>query len=91
MSNKPKYNIRAKSKTTGDKLYLMAFWEGEKGNGGKFDQTVDRIVLKDGKVIKPDQIYLDLFVNDEQDQRPDPKQERQEQSQEKYPDDEIPF
>jgi len=69
MAGKPDFSVRAKSKASGTSAYIMAFWKGDKGIGGAFDRDVAKIVLKDGRVMTPDSVYLDLFINDEHDQR----------------------
>ena len=89
MAGKPDYNIRAKSKTTGNSIYVMAFWRGEKGIGGQFDREIAKIVLKDGRVLSPDSVYLDLFENNELNQE-QPKG-TDEHIQQAPPDSEIPF
>ena len=70
MAGKPDFSVRCKSKASGNSVYIMAFWRGEKGIGGAFDREVDRIILKNGQVIRPDSVYLDLFpARDEHDQQ----------------------
>ena len=88
MAGRPDYSVRAKSKTSGNSIYIMAFWIGDKGIGGSFDREVAKIVLKDGKVITPDSVYLDLFKNEEHNQEQPKGTDEHIQS---PPEDEVPF
>lgn len=88
MAQKPNYRVTAKSKTTGKFQDLAAFWIGEKGISGQLDRAVEKIVLTNGAVIKPDACWFNLQV-----EQTSPEQESggssSQQSQPEDPD--IPF
>lgn len=77
MAGKPNYRVVAKSKTTGKFQDLAAFWIGEKGISGQLDRAVEKIVLTNGAVIKPDGCYFNLQENNEQEQSGGSQQTRQ--------------
>ena len=90
--NKPAFNIQAKSKTSDNKINLLAFWENDNGMfGGKMASEVAKIVLADGKVITPDGVYFNLYDNREPEE---PKKEAEPTSTAAYEgdgSDDIPF
>jgi hypothetical protein len=64
---KPKFKVVLKSKNTGTSQGLVAIWESEDKPGlfsGKFENEIKQIILQDGTVINPDQVYVNLYVND---------------------------
>lgn len=68
MAGKPNYRVVAKSKTTGKFQDIAAFWIGEKGISGQLDKAVEKIVLTNGAVIKPDGCYFNLQENKDEQQ-----------------------
>ena len=67
MSKKPAFKIQAKSKTSENKIDLLAFWENDNGMfGGVMDKQVAKIVLSSGQVITPDGVYFNLYDNREE-------------------------
>lgn len=66
MAERPHYRVTAKSKATGKFQDIAAFWIGEKGISGQLDRAVEKIVLTNGAVIKPDTCYFNLQENKEQ-------------------------
>ena len=91
---KPDFNIRVKSKASGNTLYLAAFWKNEKGISGTLDRKVKKIVLDDNTIITPESIYLDLFVNEPKDEhdQSQPKAHKKVETHQAYEgDDDIPF
>jgi len=66
---KPNYRVVAKSKSSGKFQDLMAFWIGENGINGQLDKSVEKIVLTNGTVIKPDACWFNLQENKEQSQQ----------------------
>ncbi len=65
---KPKFKLVLKSKNTGNTQGLCAIWENEDRPGlysGKFEDEIQQIVLKDGKVVNFNQCWINLYVNDE--------------------------
>lgn len=65
MAGRPNYRVVAKSKTSGKYQDIAAFWIGEKGISGQLDKAVEKIVLTNGHVIKPDGCYFNLQENKE--------------------------
>lgn len=65
MAGKPNYRVVAKSKTSGKYQDIAAFWIGDKGISGQLDKAVEKIVLTNGAVIKPDGCYFNLQENKE--------------------------
>ena len=64
---KPDFKIQAKSKESGNKIDMLAFWKNDNGMyGGVMDKQVAKIVLANGQVIKPDGVYFNLFDNREE-------------------------
>ena len=63
MAGKPNYRVVAKSKATGKFQDIAAFWIGDKGISGQLDKAVEKIVLTNGMVIKPDGCYFNLQEN----------------------------
>ena len=64
---KPDFKIQAKSKESGNKIDMLAFWKNDNGMyGGMMDKQVAKIVLANGQVIKPDGVYFNLFDNREE-------------------------
>lgn len=66
MAGKPNYRVVAKSKTSGKYQDLAAFWISENGISGQLDRAVEKIVLTNGAVIKPDACWFNLQENKEQ-------------------------
>lgn len=66
MAGKPNYRVVAKSKTSGKYQDIAAFWIGDKGISGQLDKAVEKIVLTNGAVIKPDGCYFNLQENKEE-------------------------
>ena len=65
MGQKPNYRVVAKSKASGKYQDLAAFWIDEKGISGTLDRAVEKIVLTNGTVIKPDACWFNLQENKE--------------------------
>lgn len=65
MAGKPNYRVVAKSKTSGKYQDLAAFWISENGISGQLDRAVEKIVLTNGAVIKPDACWFNLQENKE--------------------------
>lgn len=87
MAGKPNYRVVAKSKASGKYQDLAAFWISEKGISGQLDKAVEKIVLTNGTVIKPDACWFNLQENkDEQQSGGSSSQQQQDPA-----DDEIPF
>ena len=66
---KPSYKVVLKSKNTGTSQGLVAIWESEDRPGlfsGKFENEIKQIILQDGTVINPDQVYINLYDNREE-------------------------
>jgi hypothetical protein len=66
---KPKFKVVLKSKNTMNTQGLCAIWENEDRPGlfsGKFEDEIKQIVLKDGKVVNFDQVWVNLYVNNEE-------------------------
>ena len=66
MAGRPNYRVVAKSKTSGKFQDIAAFWIGDKGISGQLDKSIEKIVLTNGTVIKPDTCYFNLQENKEQ-------------------------
>lgn len=66
MAGKPNYRVVAKSKASGKFQDLAAFWIGDKGISGQLDKSIEKIVLTNGTVIKPDSCYFNLQENKEE-------------------------
>jgi hypothetical protein len=66
MAQKPNYRVVAKSKASGKYQDLAAFWISENGISGQLDRAVEKIVLTNGTVIKPDACWFNLQENKEQ-------------------------
>ena len=65
MAGRPNYRVTAKSKATGKFQDIAAFWIGDKGISGQLDRAVEKIVLTNGAVIKPDACWFSLQENKE--------------------------
>lgn len=63
MAKRPNYRVVAKSKASGKFQDIAAFWIGDKGISGQLDKAVEKIVLTNGTVIKPDSCYFNLQEN----------------------------
>ncbi len=63
MGKRPNYRVVAKSKASGKFQDIAAFWIGDKGISGQLDKAVEKIVLTNGTVIKPDSCYFNLQEN----------------------------
>ena len=63
MAKRPNYRVVAKSKASGKFQDIAAFWIGDKGISGQLDKAVEKIVLTNGTVIKPDACYFNLQEN----------------------------
>ena len=63
---RPNYRVVAKSKASGKFQDIAAFWIGDKGISGQLDKDIEKIVLTNGAVIKPDTCYFNLQENKEQ-------------------------
>lgn len=63
MAGKPNYRVTAKSKATGKFQDIAAFWIGDKGISGQLDRAIEKIVLTNGNVIKPDTCWFNLQEN----------------------------
>lgn len=61
---KPKHIIAAKSTITGSSMIFAEFFDFESGVQGKLNESIDKIVLKDGRVIKPDGVFFSMVKND---------------------------
>jgi hypothetical protein len=66
MGQRPNYRVVAKSKASGKYQDIAAFWIGEKGINGQLDRSVEKIVLSNGAVIKPDSCWFNLQENREE-------------------------
>ena len=66
MASRPNYRVVAKSKTSGKFQDIAAFWIGDKGISGQLDKSIEKIVLTNGTVIKPDSCYFNLQENKEE-------------------------
>jgi hypothetical protein len=78
MAGKPNYRVVAKSKATGKFQDIAAFWIGDKGISGQLDKAVEKIVLTNGTVIKPDGCWFNLQENkDEQESGESSRQSQQ--------------
>jgi hypothetical protein len=89
MAGKPNYRVVAKSKASGKYQDIAAFWIGEKGISGQLDRAVEKIVLTNGAVIKPDGCYFNLQENKDTEQSGGSSSHQTQQS---APDeDDIPF
>lgn len=66
MGQRPNYRVVAKSKASGKFQDIAAFWVGERGISGQLDRSVEKIVLTNGAVIKPDACWFNLQENKEQ-------------------------
>jgi len=66
MAGRPNYRVVAKSKTSGKFQDIAAFWIGDKGISGQLDKAIEKIVLTNGTVIKPDTCYFNLQENKEE-------------------------
>lgn len=60
MAKKPNYRVTAKSKATGKFQDIAAFWIGDRGISGQLDKSVEKIVLSNGAVIRPDSCWFNL-------------------------------
>lgn len=87
MAGKPNYRVVAKSKSSGKYQDIAAFWIGDKGISGQLDRAIEKIVLTNGHVIKPDTCYFNLQENKEQAEQSSSSSQREEDS----GDDGIPF
>lgn len=74
---KPNYRVVAKSKSSGKFQDLMAFWIGENGINGQLDKSVEKIVLANGTVIKPDACWFNLQETKDQSGGSSSQQSRQ--------------
>ena len=63
MAKRPNYRVVAKSKASGKFQDIAAFWIGDKGISGQLDKAIEKIVLTNGTVIKPDTCYFNLQEN----------------------------
>ena len=63
MAGRPNYRVVAKSKASGKFQDIAAFWIGDKGISGQLDKSIEKIVLTNGTVIKPDSCYFSLQEN----------------------------
>jgi len=88
MAERPHYRVTAKSKATGKFQDIAAFWIGEKGISGQLDRAVEKIVLTNGAVIKPDTCYFNLQENKEQ---ASPEQQSGGSESSSIDDEDIPF
>lgn len=66
MGKRPNYRVVAKSKASGKFQDIAAFWIGDKGISGQLDKGIEKIVLTNGAVIKPDSCYFNLQENKEE-------------------------
>ena len=61
---KPRFKFYVKSKITGTNLNVAAFWERDNGMiSGTFENDIAEIILKDGMVINPDQVWVNMWDN----------------------------
>lgn len=88
MAQRPNYRVVAKSKASGKFQDIAAFWIGDKGISGQLDRSVEKIVLTNGTVIKPDSCYFNLQEN--KDQQPEQQSGGQTQQSTEFSDD-TPF
>lgn len=63
MAGRPNYRVVAKSKASGKFQDIAAFWIGDRGVSGQLDKSIEKIVLTNGTVIKPDSCYFNLQEN----------------------------
>lgn len=63
MGQRPHYRVVAKSKASGNFQDIAAFWIGDRGISGQLDKAIEKIVLTNGTVIKPDSCYFNLKEN----------------------------
>lgn len=77
MAGKPNYRVVAKSKTSGKFQDIAAFRISDKGISGQLDRAVEKIVLTNGTVIKPDACWFNLQENTEQQTGGSSQQSRQ--------------
>ena len=64
MSNQPEFVATAKAKASGNQIELLAFWRNGKGYlGGKPHPDIESIRLVDGRTIKPDSVWFNLYEN----------------------------
>ena len=92
MGQRPNYRIVAKSKASGKFQDIAAFWIGDRGISGQLDKAIEKIVLTNGTVIKPDSCYFNLQENKDEAEQQSGGLSRQSQSapEEDDPND-IPF
>lgn len=90
MAGRPNYRVVAKSKASGKFQDIAAFWIGDKGISGQLDKDIEKIVLTNGAVIKPDTCYFNLQENKEQSSGEASSRHRQAAPEEDDPND-IPF
>lgn len=67
--DKPSFKVLLVSKADKTRrVGLLAAWPSMQGDSftGKFDQQIVAIKLADGTVVKPDQVYINLYDNREQ-------------------------
>ena len=89
---KPDFKIQAKSKESGNKIDMLAFWKNDNGMyGGTMDKQVAKIVLANGQVIKPDGVYFNLFDNREEPKTQTPTDPEKHKAYEGEGAEEIPF
>ena len=62
MSQRPKYRVAAKSKSSGKFVNVFAFWENEKGISGQLEKEVVSMKLADGRILTNEHCYFNLQV-----------------------------
>lgn len=91
MAGKPNYRVVAKSKTSGKYQDIAAFWISDKGISGQLDRAVEKIVLTNGTVIKPDACWFNLQENQEQTEQQSGGSSSQQSRQSPPADEDTPF
>ena len=58
----PSFNIYCKSRETGRRILFLAFEEVESGiYDGELSEEIEKLVLKNGSVIRPDAVMFSIF------------------------------
>lgn len=91
MAGRPNYRVVAKSKASGKFQDIAAFWIGDKGISGQLDKSIEKIVLTNGTVIKPDSCYFNLQENKDESSAEQSGGSSRQTQQSRDDDSDIPF